>query len=272
MHRVFFILLWDWSKKLAQLPQPIRCKTKTNSRHGPTLQLKQPACFNPEFPSASRDVSLAPISCCDYVTFGFTTALDSSWHKKCSPLLKKRIRKTNAFFLGVGSHELFQTFNQDALTYTFVIFAVFLFQSRNEQTVGSRAIWADGLILVYSITDRKSFEEIQHLHNLIDPFKQKTVVIIFGNKSDLEHKRQVPEKEAASLAEKLQCSFFEGSASEGHTKISEAFHELYKEVAKRKKERKVSLSPRPLRNALGKVFRRNSSKNLLLSPSGALIT
>lgn len=145
-------------------------------------------------------------------------------------------------------------------------------ESRNEQTVGNRAIWADGLILVYSITDRKSFEEIQHLHNLIDPFKQKTVVIIFGNKSDLEHKRQVPEKEAASLAEKLQCSFFEGSASEGHTKISEAFHELYKEVAKRKKERKVSLSPRPLRNALGKVFRRNSSKNLLLSPSGALIT
>ena len=139
--------------------------------------------------------------------------------------------------MGVGSHELFQTFNQDALTCTFVIFAVFLFQSRNEQTVGSRAIWADGLILVYSITDRKSFEEIQHLHNLIDPFKQKTVVIIFGNKSDLEHKRQVPEKEAASLAEKLQCSFFEGSASEGHTKISEAFHELYKEVAKRKKER-----------------------------------
>lgn len=144
-------------------------------------------------------------------------------------------------------------------------------ESRSEQTFGSRAIWADGLILVYSITDRKSFEEIQQIYNLIDQFKQKTVVIIFGNKSDLEHKRQVLEKEAASFAQKLQCSFYEGSASEGHMKISEAFHELYKEVAKRKKERKGSLSPRPLRNALGKVFRRNSSKNLPMPP-GALTT
>lgn len=151
-------------------------------------------------------------------------------------------------------------------------FCCFLFQSAGEQIVGSRAIWADGLILVYSITDRKSFEEVQHLHNLIDPFKQKTVVIVVGNKSDLEHERQVPEREAASLAEKLRCSFFEFSASEGYQKISEAFHELFREVIKRKKDRKMSLSPRPLRNALGKVFRRNSSKSLLLNPSGTLST
>lgn len=134
----------------------------------------------------------------------------------------------------------------------------------------SRAIWADGLMLVYSITDRKSFEELRELHNLIISFKQKTVVVIVANKSDLEHERQVSEAEGVSLAESLKCAFFECSASEGYPKIAEAFHELYREVIKKKKEKKISLSPRPLR-ALGKVFRRNSSKNLLPTP-GTLST
>ena len=125
-------------------------------------------------------------------------------------------------------------------------------------------------MLVYSITDRKSFEEIKELHNLTIPFKQKAVVIIVGNKSDLEHERQVPETEGASLAEYFRCMFVECSASEGYPKIAEAFHELCREVIKRKRDRRISLSPRPLR-ALGKVFRRNSSKNLLLTP-GTLST
>lgn len=144
-------------------------------------------------------------------------------------------------------------------------------QSVGEQSVGSRALWADGLMLVYSITDRKSFEDVQGLMNLIDPFKQKIVVTIVGNKTDLEHERQVSEGEGATLAEKLRCSFFECSASEGYQKMAEAFHELYREVIKTKKDRKTSLSPRPLR-ALGKILRRNSSKSLLLTPPGTLST
>lgn len=146
----------------------------------------------------------------------------------------------------------------------------FSFQSTEEPTVESRAIWADGLMLVYSITDRKSFEALGDLYNLIVPFKHKPAAVIVGNKSDLEHERQVSEAEGALLAETLKCMFFECSASEGYPKIAEAFHELYREVMKRKKERRSSLSPRPLR-ALGKVFRRNSSKNLLLTP-GTLST
>ena len=126
-------------------------------------------------------------------------------------------------------------------------------------------------MLVYSITDRKSFEGVQDLVNLIDPSEQKSVVTIVGNKSDLEHERQVSEGKGATLAEKLRSSFFECSASEGYQKIAEAFHELYREVIKSKKDRKFSMSPRPLR-ALGKILRKNSSKSLLLTPSGKLNT
>lgn len=139
------------------------------------------------------------------------------------------------------------------------------FQSTGESSLESRTLWADGLVLVYSITDRKSFEEVRDLHNLLIPFKQKIVVMIVGNKSDLEHERQVSKTEGYSLAEIFKCMFVECSASDGYPKIAEVFHELYREVLKRKKDRRMSLSPRPLR-ALGKVFRRNSSKNLLLAP------
>lgn len=139
------------------------------------------------------------------------------------------------------------------------------FQSTGESSLESRTLWADGLVLVYSITDRKSFEEVRDLHNLLIPFKQKIVVMIVGNKSDLEHERQVSKTEGYSLAEIFKCIFVECSASDGYPKVAEVFHELYREVLKRKKDRRMSLSPRPLR-ALGKVFRRNSSKNLLLAP------
>lgn len=144
-------------------------------------------------------------------------------------------------------------------------------KSVGEQSVGNRAIWADGLMFVYSITDRKSFEDVQDLITLIDPKEQKTMVTIVGNKSDLEHERQVSEAEGVALAEKLRCLFSEFSASEGYQKIAEAFHELYREVIKRKKDRKISVSPRPLR-ALGKMLRRNSSKNLLPTPPSTLST
>lgn len=126
-------------------------------------------------------------------------------------------------------------------------------------------------MFVYSITDRKSFKHVQDLMTHIDPIKQKTMVTIIGNKSDLEHERQISEAEGATLAEKSRCLFFECSASEGYEKVAEAFHELYSDVIKRKKDRKISMSPRPLR-ALGKIFRRNSSKNSLLTPSSTLST
>ena len=82
--------------------------------------------------------------------------------------------------------------------------------------------------------------------------------------------RKVSKGKGTTLVDKLKCSLFECCASEGYQKIVEAFHELYREVIIRKKDRKMYLLP-PLR-ALGKILRRNSSMGLLLSPPSTLTT
>lgn len=51
----------------------------------------------------------------------------------------------------------------------------------------------EGFILCYSITDRRSFEEVLAHKNLIDRVRcnDDTPIIITGNKCDLEHRRKV---------------------------------------------------------------------------------
>lgn len=51
----------------------------------------------------------------------------------------------------------------------------------------------EGFVICYSITDRRSFDEVLNHKNLIDRVrcKENTPIIITGNKCDLEHKRKV---------------------------------------------------------------------------------
>ncbi|XP_055046664.1 ras-related and estrogen-regulated growth inhibitor isoform X3 [Misgurnus anguillicaudatus] len=74
--------------------------------------------------------------------------------------------------------------------------------------------WADGLILVYDITDRGSFEDVVPLKGLLDEVKKPKHVplVLLGNKADLEHARQVSTEEGERLAADMACAFYECSA------------------------------------------------------------
>lgn len=67
--------------------------------------------------------------------------------------------------------------------------------SRPFRVPGSYMTPAEGFVLVYSITDRGSFEEISLFYERILREKQKepgsVPVVIVGNKCDLESERQV---------------------------------------------------------------------------------
>ena len=78
----------------------------------------------------------------------------------------------------------------------------------------------DCFILVYSITDRTSFEEIKEIHNDVTRFKtqsesEKVSVIVIGNKKDLEDQRVVSTKEGQTLAHEINALFVETSALTG---------------------------------------------------------
>ena len=61
---------------------------------------------------------------------------------------------------------------------------------------------ADCCLLVYDITDKKSFEEIKKYYNqeIKDKCPKYVKVILLGNKTDLENERTINSEEASELA------------------------------------------------------------------------
>ena len=85
----------------------------------------------------------------------------------------------------------------------------------------------EGFILVYSVTDKRSFQEIRRYKEMIDRVRNyETVpIVIAGNKSDLEDRRQVTSQEGELMAKEFGCPFFETSAALRHN-VEEIFEEV----------------------------------------------
>lgn len=104
--------------------------------------------------------------------------------------------------------------------------------------------WADGLLLVYSMTDRCSFEYLKELRNFVADLD--TSVYVVANKNDLLHLRQVSAEEGAVLAKDLQCGFSEVAAAEQVAPVAVVFQELCRSVLASRRKSKHSLLERML--------------------------
>lgn len=95
----------------------------------------------------------------------------------------------------------------------------------------------EGFLLVYSIIDKNSFEEIQGFHQQILRVKDRDEfpMILVGNKSDLEAERQVSTNQGKELAKNLKVSYVETSAKQ-RINVDLAFHELVRIIRKYNKE------------------------------------
>jgi GTPase KRas protein len=98
----------------------------------------------------------------------------------------------------------------------------------------------DGFLCVYSITYAESFKQVQSLHDHILRVKEETKVpfVLVGNKVDLEKDREVPKEKGNELANQIGCKFLECSAKT-KVNVTEAFHDLVREIKHWKKERGV---------------------------------
>ena len=95
----------------------------------------------------------------------------------------------------------------------------------------------EGFLLVYSITSRQSFEEIQTFEQQILRVKDKDYfpIILVGNKCDLEGERQVSREEGAALARSFNCRFIETSAK-SRVNVDNAFYDLVREIRRYNRE------------------------------------
>uniref|UniRef100_A0A5F8ADV4 Ras-related protein Rab-13 n=1 Tax=Macaca mulatta TaxID=9544 RepID=A0A5F8ADV4_MACMU len=89
---------------------------------------------------------------------------------------------------------------------------------------------AMGIILVYDITDEKSFENIQNWMKSIKENASAGVErLLLGNKCDMEAKRKVQKEQADKLAREHGIRFFETSAKSSMN-VDEAFSSLARDI------------------------------------------
>ncbi|KAK8544450.1 hypothetical protein V6N13_056230 [Hibiscus sabdariffa] len=89
---------------------------------------------------------------------------------------------------------------------------------------------AVGALLVYDITKRQTFDNVQRwLRELRDHADSNIVLMMAGNKSDLNHLRAVSEQDGQALAEKEGLSFLETSALDA-TNVEKAFQTVLSEI------------------------------------------
>ena len=95
---------------------------------------------------------------------------------------------------------------------------------------------ADGVILVYDITSQESFCKIdfwiQELHN---KNRDSKVLMLVGNKTDLDNERKVSFQQGEKKANEIGCPFMETSAKTNHN-IKECFEKASRILYLKKSE------------------------------------
>ncbi|KAI8920733.1 small GTPase superfamily [Entophlyctis helioformis] len=89
----------------------------------------------------------------------------------------------------------------------------------------------EGFLLVYSITSRSSFEEIQTFYQQILRVKDRDWIpmVLVGNKCDLEHERVVSQQEGRDMAKNMRAKFLEASAR-SRVNVDEAYYTLVRSI------------------------------------------
>ncbi|BES96673.1 RAS [Nesidiocoris tenuis] len=108
----------------------------------------------------------------------------------------------------------------------------------------------DGFLLVYSVTDKQSYENIVNFNTQILRVKDRDTypMLLVANKVDLVHLRKVSEEAGRQLAQKLGIPYIETSAKDPPLNVDAAFQEVVRiirnqppaELEKSRRKRKGS--------------------------------
>jgi len=97
---------------------------------------------------------------------------------------------------------------------------------------------ASGVVLIYDITDERSFNNVSRWIRSIDQNADDVVdKILVGNKLDLEDRREVSTAKGEKLAKQFNMKFFEASAK-SDINVTESFLELSRQIMARVSDKK----------------------------------
>jgi GTPase KRas protein len=89
----------------------------------------------------------------------------------------------------------------------------------------------EGMIIMYSITNRETFERVPMFRDRLLRMKDKDhfPMLIVGNQSDQHYDRAVLTQEGMAVAMQTGCGFLEASAR-GNYNVERAFHDIVREI------------------------------------------
>jgi Ras-related protein Rab-8A len=155
---------------------------------------------------------------------------------------------------GVGKSCLLLRFSDDSFTPSFITTIGIDFKIRTIELDGKRIklqIWdtagqerfrtittayyrgAMGILLVYDVTDERSFNNIRNWFSNIEQHASEGVnKILIGNKCDWVEKKVITKEQGQLLADEFGIKFLETSAK-ANTNVEEAFFTLARDIKKR---------------------------------------
>eukprot|EP01120_Amphizonella_sp_Union-15-10_P013031 TRINITY_DN5973_c0_g1_i1.p1 TRINITY_DN5973_c0_g1~~TRINITY_DN5973_c0_g1_i1.p1 ORF type:complete len:212 (+),score=28.08 TRINITY_DN5973_c0_g1_i1:173-808(+) len=107
---------------------------------------------------------------------------------------------------------------------------------------------AQGVIVLYDITNRRSFQEVPYWFQQVNDSYADSIKILIGNKSDLEDERKVDAEEARTFAQKYGVTFLETSAKVS-VNVRNAFRILCEQCIERFGKNKLENSDDLLTNS-----------------------
>ena len=91
----------------------------------------------------------------------------------------------------------------------------------------------DAVILIFDLTNHKSFESVSNWYNDIKKYEKDLIGLIFGNKEDLLYERKIPTEEVIKIAKTLNLEYIETSALTGKN-IEQSFYKVAETLFKSK--------------------------------------
>ena len=89
---------------------------------------------------------------------------------------------------------------------------------------------ANGVILIYDVTNRQTYDNIaKWISQIQQEVDQRVIIYIVGNKIDMENQRKVKTEEGQKIAEEYNFPFAETSAKDG-TNINETFEDIVEKI------------------------------------------
>merc|ERR1740122_114103 len=157
---------------------------------------------------------------------------DSGVGKSCLLLRFADDTYTESYISTIGVDFKIRTFEQDGKTVKLQIWDT-AGQERFRTITSSYYRGAHGIIIVYDVTDKESFNNVKHWFQEIEKYAADGVnKLLVGNKCDLSSKKVVQYDEAKELADSLAIQFMETSAKNSHN-VEQAFQTMAKDIKQR---------------------------------------